>query len=249
MFTASQNCRGWKEPQDIIQSNPLNLRSVSRSFFLPLSVCAIKGISGMKYVWVVGSLILSAKTFLVWCYWSLMPLRRESPWCEQSAVFKGFCLVNPLVVHKAAFPVEVKCNSMPLLQTIAVSILMISNLVLSCSILLLTCVSLHMQCAVECLGEDAFASYTYRYLPTHQRKAGGLQECYPMLEKKTGGFHASWCGSSGKYGWVMLRAGDMCGVGGSHGSSAVLLRGRPKQDPKTSASPPSLLSTCTFQCW
>lgn len=65
MFTASQNCRGWKEPQDIIQSNPLNLRSVSRSFFLPLSVCAIKGISGMKYVWVVGSLILSAKTFLV----------------------------------------------------------------------------------------------------------------------------------------------------------------------------------------
>lgn len=114
--------------------------------------------------------------------------------------FKDFCLVNPSVVHKAAFPVEVKCNSMPLLQTIAVSILMISNLVLSCSILLLTCVSLHMQCAVECLQEDAFASYTYRYLPTHQRKAGGLQECYPMLEKKTGGFHASWCGSSGKYG-------------------------------------------------
>lgn len=107
--------------------------------------------------------------------------------CEHRAVFKGFCLANPSVVCKAASPVEVKCNSMPFLQTMAVSILMISNLGLSCSILL-TCVSLHVQSAVGCSWKDAFASCTYSYLPTHQRKAGSLLEHYHTSDKTLGGF-------------------------------------------------------------
>lgn len=114
---------------------------------------------------------------------------------------------------------------MPLLQTIAVSILVISNLGLSCSILL-TCVSLRVQWSV-------YGKMPLRAIPTDtcQPIQGRQAVCWSTIPlcRKNGGLYASWCGSSGKYGWVMQRAGDICDVGGSHGSSAVLWgRGRSK---------------------